>query len=157
MSIPINNLIKYCYDERVENKTVSNWFITKYLDWQRENQELNSMAEFARFLGVGDKALNTWMNGRNNPSYKKALIICERLDDFSLIDLLGYPRPASGVSDVPIDSLPPQLQEKLSAALEEIEQTLKTRSIQPDTPEGLEISLSVLQKFGFSVNINSKG
>ncbi len=157
MSIPINNLINYCYYQIVDDQTVSNWLINKYLDWQRKNQEVSSMAEFARFLGVGDKALNTWVNGRNNPSYKKALLICKTLDDYSLLDLLGYPRPALESRISSFRFLPSDLQERFISALDEIEETLKTRSIQPDSEEGREISSSVLKKFGVRFNSNSKG
>lgn len=154
MSIGIHNLIENCYHEPME-ETASAWFITKYLDWQKENQTLNSMAEFSRFLGVGDKAMNTWVNGRNNPSYKTAIKICSRLNDYTLLDLLGYPRPES--ESIPLASLPPELRERLRSALLEIEATLKERSIQPDSPAGAVISASVLQKFGFIINSMEKG
>lgn len=134
----------------MENNPVSAWFVNKYLDWQKANETLSSMAEFARYLGVGDKALNTWVNGRNNPSFKKAIQICEKLNDFSLLEMLGYSMPESDKS--PLDSLPPEIRGKLISALDELEVTLRTRSIQPDSAEGVEISISVLKKHGFNIN-----
>lgn len=155
MSIDIHNSIENCYHQLMNDRQVTDWFVTKYLDWQKENRSISSMAEFARYLDVGDKALNTWVNGRNNPSYRKAIQIAKKLDDYSLLDILGYPRPVS--SDVPFDSLPADLRDRLRAALGEIEETLKTRSIQPDSPEGSAISESVLRKFGFTVSSIEKG
>jgi len=155
MSIDIHNSIENCYHQLMNDRQVTDWFVTKYLDWQKENRSINSMAEFARYLDVGDKALNTWVNGRNNPSYRKAIQIAKKLDDYSLLDILGYPRPVS--SEIPFDSLPSELRERLRAALGEIEETLKTRAIQPDSPEGSAISESVLKKFGFTVSSIEKG
>lgn len=141
----------------MEKNPLADWFEKKYLEWQLANGR-SSLDEFAKVLQISRGYLSQILNGdKEKIGYKSALIIAKTLKDDSLLELLGYSKPISDPPDIPFDSLPPQLQEKLSAALEEIEQTLKTRSIQPDTPEGLEISLSVLQKFGFSVNINSKG
>lgn len=154
MSIPINNLIQYCYHLNVENNLVTNWFITKYLDWQRSNQALNSMAEFARYLEVGDKALNTWVNGRNNPSYRKAVQISQKLNDFTLLDLLGYPRPAIHSESISLESLSDELRSRLKSALLEIRETVNEKSLDPESSEAKTISEEVLKKHGFIVKTN---
>jgi transcriptional regulator with XRE-family HTH domain len=136
---------------------LSKWLEKKYLEWQLENGKA-SILEFSEYLDMSQSYVSQIMNStRETIGMKTAVKIADKLQDNSILDILGYSKLPSDSANIPFDSLPPQLQEKLSAALEEIERTLKTRSIQPDSPEGLEISLSVLQKFGFSVNINSKG
>lgn len=154
MSIGIHNQIFNCYYQTVENKSVANWFIEKYLDWQRENKELNSMAEFSRYLGVGDKALNTWVNGRNNPSYKKALQVCKKLNDYSLLKILGYQQP--DYSPASLDSLPEELRNNLERALGEIRETFKSNDIESDSSEAETLSVEILKKHGFIFNSNLK-
>ncbi len=147
MSIDINRLAGNCYDvDMSKSSSASAWLIGKYLDWQRDTGALASMAEFARYLEVGDKALNTWINGRNNPSYKKAVQICKKLGDFSLLEVLGY------AQEISLSSLPPELQALLRSALLEIEQALKRAGAQADSMEALEISKTILKKHGFSID-----
>ncbi|MAT45334.1 MAG: hypothetical protein CL609_23645 [Anaerolineaceae bacterium] len=131
----------------MENNPVSAWFVNKYLDWQKANETLSSMAEFARYLGVGDKALNTWVNGRNNPSYKKAVQICEKLNDFSLLEMLGYSIPESERS--PLDSLPPDFRLRLEAASAEVERVLEERGLTGESPEAESIVIEIFEHFGF--------
>jgi transcriptional regulator with XRE-family HTH domain len=136
---------------------LSKWLEKKYLEWQLENGKA-SILEFSEYLDMSQSYVSQIMNStRETIGMKTAVKIANKLQDNSILDILGYSKLPSDSSNIPFDSLPPQLQEKLSGALEEIEQTLKTRSIQPDSPEGLEISVSVLKKFGFSFNSNSKG
>lgn len=133
---------------------LSEWFEKKYLEWQLINGR-KSLDEFAKILRISRGYLSQILNGdKERIGYKSALIISDTLNDDSILDILGYSKPVSDSIKIPLDSLPPLLQERLTAALEEIEETLKTRSIQPDSPEGLEISISVLKKFGVSFNSN---
>ena len=152
MSIPINKETGNCYYLVMDEKTVPNWFITKYLNWQRDNQEINSMAEFARFLGVGDKALNTWFNGRNNPSYHKALQVCDRLNDYSLLDLLGYKRPES--VEEQFDVLSYEIKSSFSHAIREILETFKEEDMISDNIAAESLAKSILKKHGFNFNSN---
>jgi len=139
-----------CYDLFVENGPVANYFEKHYLNWQLEYGR-GSVEEFAKTLKISQGYLSQLLNGtRMGVGYKTAARICETLNDHTLLDILGYPRLE--IETVPLSSLPPELRERLREALLEIERTLKTRSIQPDSPEGLEISVSVLKKFGFSIN-----
>lgn len=110
---------------------------------------LASMAEFARYLNVSEKALNHWAVGRNKPSYANAVKICVKLNDYSLLDLLGY-QPDS-VDEVSIDFLPPEIRDRLRLALLDLAKAFRTRSIQPDSPAAAELSISTLKKYGFTV------
>lgn len=152
MSIPINKINENCYYLLMDNNVIPEWFINKYLDWQRDNKEINSMAEFARFLGVGEKALNTWFNGRNNPSFQKALQVCDRLNDYSLLELLGYKRPESVEEQV--KSLSYEIKSTFELAVREILVTFNEREITSDINVAESIAEEILKKYGFKFNSN---
>lgn len=136
---------------------LSKWMEKKYLEWQLKNGKA-SILEFSEFLSMSQSYVSQIMNSsRETIGMKTAVKIAEKLQDNSILDILGYSKLPSDPNKSPLNSLPPLLQERLLSALDEIERTLKTRSIQPDSKEGLEISISVLKKFGFSINSNSKG
>jgi len=144
MSIGINNISQNCYYVDVSEKpNSSSWLMSKYLDWQRDMGVLASMAEFARFLDVGEKALNTWINGRNNPSYKTVLKICKKLGDYTLLELLGYQRQS-----IPFDFLPPEFLARLQSIDSEIKNTLRERAITEYSSEAEEVALEILEKYG---------
>lgn len=138
-------------------KNIADWFEKKYLEWQLEHGR-KSLDEFAKVLHISRGYLSQILNGdKEKIGYKSALIISDALNDDSLLEILNYSRPEIGSGKISLGSLPPEIQETLTSALDEIERTFRTRSIQPDSPEGLEISFSVLKKFGVSFKSNSKG
>lgn len=132
---------------------LSDWFEKALVKYQYEIGERVSLDEFAEYLGISQGYLSQLMNGaRKGMGRNTAIVICQKLNDYSLLDILGYTRPQPEEIPIPFSSLPPELQSLLRSALLEIEQTLRTRSIQPDSPEGLEISISIMRKYGFSFN-----
>jgi len=132
---------------------LSEWFEKAFIRYQYEIGERASLDKFAALLGISRGYLSQLMNGdKKGMGRNTAIVICQKLNDFSLLDILGYARPQPEEIPIPFSSLPPELQSLLRSALLEIEQTLRTRSIQPDSPEGLEISISVMKKYGFNFN-----
>jgi len=74
-------------------ESLENWLQRKYLEWQRDNG-LGSIKAFAKFLGLSYTTLLTIFNGdRDTTSMSTAYQIGERLNDFSILELLGYPAP----------------------------------------------------------------
>jgi transcriptional regulator with XRE-family HTH domain len=69
------------------------WLLDKFHEWEKEEGERKSEAKFAVYLGVGKEALNHWLNGRNNPNYKSALKIAQALNDYEILEILGYELP----------------------------------------------------------------
>jgi transcriptional regulator with XRE-family HTH domain len=130
--------------------SVSDWFMQQYLAFLKAENSVKSLREFSAYLGVTDKALSTWMNGRNNPSYSTAVKISQRLEDFTLLDLLNYPRPAP--ADV-LSALPEPLRSSLVSALTEVDFELKTRGLTNDSPEAREIIKTAFSKHGFDLNV----
>jgi len=152
MSIGINIIPQNCYYVAVgETTSTSTWLMNKYLDWQKERGALTPLAEFARFLEVGDKALSTWLNGRNNPSYKTAVKICKKLGDYSLLEILGYSPPVLDPKPLPFSSLPPEFIKLLEEIDLEIAKTFRERGITEYSAEAESIAREIMEKYGANV------
>jgi len=121
------------------------WITKKYIEWRGDSRA--TISEFAKYIGVTQPVMSDWMkrNGKI-PSTKSVGKIAKKYPD--IYEILELPSP---VEQVPFSSLPTGLQEQIKSALFEIEEIMRTRSIQPDSPEGVELSVSVLKKHGFNI------
>lgn len=115
-----------------------------------EHGRLPFVKEWAVVLNVNDKSLSQWMNGTRLIPQDKAYIICEKTEDYSLLEILDYPMPSSRA--VPLESLPPELRERLRDALVEISETIRKRAINTESDMAAELSKDILEKYGFTVN-----
>ncbi|MEN6522337.1 MAG: hypothetical protein ABFD14_01300 [Anaerolineaceae bacterium] len=135
-------------------KTLREYFEKNWLLYQ-VHQGRATQDDYAIYLGISHSYLTQLMNGnKNNIGKKTAYRICEKNEDYTLCDILGYSRP--GIQVVSVDSLPSDIRDKLVSALTELDSIIRTREIQPDSPEGVALSTSVLQKFGFNITVNDK-
>ena len=150
MSTPVNITNRNWYYLGMKYPEIADWFNRAFIKFQNNKGKRISITEFGDHLGKTQPTISAYLNGTRKPSYESAKEISQILEDPSILDVLGYARP--GESNVSFSALPAKLQDRLRSALNEIELTLRTRAIQPDSPEGLEISTSVLKKFGFTVN-----
>lgn len=131
---------------------ISEWFEKKYLEWQLENGRA-SLDEFAKLLRISRGYLSQILNGdKETIGLKSALMISNILQDDSLLDILGYPRP--DYSPVGLDSLPEEMRNNLVRAIGEIRETFKNSSVDPSSPEGERISVEILKRYGFIFNTN---
>lgn len=74
-------------------ETLKEWLENKYLKWQQENGRI-SVRKWSKVLGVNYSYLNNLITGDNpSTSMQTAYQIGSRLNDFSILDLLGYPMP----------------------------------------------------------------
>lgn len=129
-------------------KDIKIWLLEKWHAWEVQSREKRSEAQFAQYLGVDKKALNHWMNGRNQPSFQSALKIAETTKAPEILSILGYSLP-SGVADL---SLPPSLKSSFDTAVDEIERTYKARGITDlSSPEALQIAKEILKQHGWTV------
>ena len=100
-------------------ESLEGWLQRKYLEWQQENG-LASVKAFAKFLGVTYTTLLTVFNGdRETTSMSTAYQIGERLGDFSILELLGYPVP-----DAPLTGFTPEQREYVLDFLGRLKVTL---------------------------------
>jgi len=73
--------------------TLGSWLEHQYLEWQMRHGRI-SLAKWSDFLGVDKTYLNQLMNGRRaSVTMQTAYQIGERLGDFSILEVLGYPVP----------------------------------------------------------------
>lgn len=95
------------------------WLQNKYLEHQREHG-LISAKEWAEYLGVGYTTLMGIFTGdRPSTSMQTAYQIGERLNDFSILELLGYPIP-----DAPLVGFTNEQREIILDFLGNVKQTL---------------------------------
>lgn len=74
-------------------ETLKEWLENKYLKWQQENGRI-SVRKWSKVLGVNYSYLNNLITGdSSSTSMQTAYQIGERLNDFSILELLGYPIP----------------------------------------------------------------
>ena len=134
------------------------WLRKKFLDfqsdWLADHADFPFAKDWADYLGVNEKTLSAYMNGHRIVPKEKAWVICERMNDYSLLNILDYPLPRS--KRVPLESLPRDLRERLQNALMEIQSAIRERSIDTESDEAASVTRDILEKHGFIVNRISK-
>jgi len=136
------------------------WLRQKFLDfqsiWLEDHADFPFAKDWAAYLGINEKSLSAYMNGHRMITKEKAWILCERVEDYSLLEILDYPLPRA--RRFPIEELPPDLRERLRDALVEISVMLKKRAINSDSDLAKELSSEILERHGFTVtSIKSDG
>lgn len=123
-------------------ESVGDWIERKYLEWQIKNGR-STVERFAEYLGVTGSYILQMMSGRKKSIRKgTALMICDRLNDYSLMDILGYERP----EPEPIESVPPVIRSQIDAAAAEIQAEFDRLNISHLDDEALGIALRILEK-----------
>jgi transcriptional regulator with XRE-family HTH domain len=132
--------------------TLAKWFEKDYIKYMDQFGR-STIEDYADYLGLSQGYVSQLMSGKRvKVSQKKSREIANKRNDFTILDIQGYARPDHKF--LTLDHLPEDLQSRLRFALDEIELTLRTRAIQPDSPEGEAISSSVLKKYLFNTNEN---
>lgn len=73
---------------------LQNWFENKYLKWQLENGRA-TIEDFAKYVGISKSYATLILNGqRKNVSMPTAIQIAQKLNDYTILDILGYARPS---------------------------------------------------------------
>ena len=67
---------------------LSEWLREKYLEWQKELGKLRSVSSFARYLGISQQALNSYMNGSYLPKRENLAKIAGKLG-YEVYEILG--------------------------------------------------------------------
>lgn len=124
-------------------KDSAKWFTAKLIELQAIRKERMSVTDFAEILGKSQATISTWLNGTRKPNYQNAVDIATKLQDPSILSVLGY-RPPSGHS-----SLPEDFRRRLDAAEEEANRILEERGLTGEMPEAETIVISIFEKWGF--------
>ena len=127
-------------------KTLRAWLEGRYLDWQREHG-LISLNKWAKVLGISYTNLMGMMSGeRTGTTMQTAYQIGERLNDFSILQVLGYPIPA-----VPLAGFTSEQREVVLDFLEKVKTAMQ--GLPPDEQDAkLKVILDGLPEADTEVN-----
>ena len=145
MSRGFDNLITNDYIVNMNRGELAAWLEHKYLEWMMKNGREN-IDVFAAYLGISQPYLSLIMTGsRKTIGMKTAVKIAKKLNDYSILELLGYDHPQESV---PFSSLPPDLIELLQNVDLEIAKTFRERAIDKYSPEAESVAREILEKYG---------
>jgi hypothetical protein len=130
--------------------TAKDWLTQKFTEWEKTQGGRQSYYAFARYLEVGQSGLAQWMMGSATPSGDDLLSIANKLGP-EIYDVMGLPRPSAEAQRVTVSfaSLPPDLRQRLTSALAELEQSLRNARLRPDTADARKVAIDILAKYGF--------
>lgn len=130
--------------------TIKDWLNQKFVEWEKTQGHKQSYYAFARYLEVSQSGLGQWMAGSAAPGGDDLLNIANKLGE-EIYDILGLPRPNAEVQRLTVSfaSLPPEIRKSLSGAIAEIDQTLRTERLRPDSAEARKIVVDILAKWGY--------
>jgi hypothetical protein len=76
----------------------------KFLDWQKESGQRRSLGEWAKYLGVPQTSLSTWMNGPYLPKGSNLGKLAAKLGP-EIYDVLGMTRPIMETDDPDLQAI----------------------------------------------------
>ena len=141
-----------CYNLVIVDKKYGSWFLKKLQEYEQTKNRRVTITEFAKYVGVSQPTLSSWISETRKPSAEAALNLANIFNDFEIMDLLDYPNPRKFPEDVVDSSLPPSLKLSFDAAVDEIERTYKARGITDlSSPLALQIAKEIFQQHGWTV------
>jgi transcriptional regulator with XRE-family HTH domain len=72
--------------------TFAEWLHKKFIQWEQERGRRGTVTEFARYLGLSQQLLSSYMSGAYVPKGEKLGLIAEKLGA-EAYDVMGLPRP----------------------------------------------------------------
>lgn len=132
------------------NRKHARWFNRAFVRWQAADGSRKTIEDFAAYLGYKQPRVSHYLSGRYIPPYQVELNICQKLNDYEGMRILGYP--------VPMDhsSLPADFRRRLEAAEEEVNRTLAERGLTGEMPEAETVTIEIFGKWGFRYTSTSK-
>lgn len=131
------------------NKALGEFLTRKYLEYQLAQGKPVYVREFAEYLGVPPTSYSNWINTGITPSARYIDKLAAKLGT-EVYDVVGMARPGE---TIPIDHLPTVVQHQLSEFVAEL--SLALSGVDPESVEAMEITRSVMDKFGFKFKENS--
>lgn len=121
------------------------WLNQKFRGWEKDQGRSQSYFAFARYLGVSQNDLALWMDGSALPKGDDILVLADKLGP-EIYDALEIFRPNTQNQRMAaaFPGLPSGLRDRLSGAVWEADQLLKSRKL---APESVEAKLAVFEVF----------
>jgi transcriptional regulator with XRE-family HTH domain len=125
--------------------TCKEWLNQKFIDWEKAQGRSQSYYAFARYLGVGQNELALWMDGSSVPAGDDLAALADKLGA-EVYDTLALARPntANQRLTASVAGLPSGLRDRLTNAILEADQVLKSRRL---PPESVDAKLAVVEVF----------
>lgn len=146
-----------CYDRPMGDEslpTVGSWLLRKLSQRELDEGRRYTIAEYAKLLGISRPYLTMLINGeKKGISRQKANQIAQRLQDYEILDILGYARPEA--EDL-LSEFPSEFRDPLLAALSAARSELVNKGITTNSPEFEEIIRIVFAKFGVEIKVTKK-
>lgn len=126
------------------------WLNQKFTEWEQSQGRKQSYYSFARYLEVSQSGLGQWMTGSSVPGGDDLLMIANKLG-VEIYDILGLPRPNTEMQRVTVSfaSLPQDIRQRLTNAIAEADQAMRSERLRPDSAEARQIVIAALAKWGF--------
>jgi transcriptional regulator with XRE-family HTH domain len=130
--------------------SVKDWLNQKFRDWEKEQGKAQSYYAFARFMGVSQTALSTWMSGAAEPSRDEVNLISAKLGQ-EIYTLTGTQPLNPNKVDQVVEALkviPAGLRDHLSDAVLEVAQTIRDRELASDSLEAKRVAVEIFTRRG---------
>lgn len=132
--------------------TCKDWLVERFSQWEKDQGRKQSYYAFARYLGVSQTSLSQWIEGAAVPAGDDLRVLAELLGP-EVYDTLSLPRPNPQferlLSGFP--TLPSGLRERLSTAIWESSQYLKTHNLSPETVDGKKAVFEIFTRCGIKL------
>ena len=125
----------------INSMTFSEWLEQKFVEWRGSRRRGVSIDAFAKSLGVSQPTMSKWLAGQKMPGREAIAKIAKVYPD--VYDILNL----ETISD--LDGLPPNIQERLRRATEEVNNEFKRRGLTGDVPEAEALTIQIFEKWGF--------
>jgi hypothetical protein len=121
------------------------WLTQKFRDWEQAQGRSQSYYAFARYLGVSQTDLVLWIEGNALPKGDEVLLLADKLGP-EIYDTLQQARPNTQNQRMAaaFPGLPTGLRDRLSGAVWEANEVIKSRKL---SPESVEAKLAVFEVF----------
>ena len=125
------------------------WMTQKFLDWQKEEGERKTVTEFAKYLGVGQQTVSTWLQPKGSvPKSTASINKLAAIYGSEVYQVLGLETPSS----LSLADIPEELQADLEHALKEANQvyrSLNQHGQRLPEAQAKRILTDILAKYGF--------
>ena len=132
----------------MENKFVE-FLHRKHLEYSMSQGQQMTAKEFAMWLGVPPTSYSNWINSNTIPSMSYLDRLAGKLGP-GVYEAAGFVRLTESLQ---FNNLPTVVQHQLSEFVAEL--SLALSGIDPESPEAMEITRSVMDRFGFIGKENS--
>ena len=121
---------------------LADYFERNFLEWQLKHGR-TTQAKFAKLLHLSPGYLNYLLEGRRTSvTFHAAIFVADLLNDYEILDILGFEHPVSSDEFFPPD---------IRSALDDARSKIKALGVAGDSPEAVEIITDALKKVGYAL------